>query len=64
MKTATERLIELAEWLNPTGVIGDGTVAEFHSLAAQARAELSRPAAQPNYRRLGFAGREEAEACN
>lgn len=41
MKSATERLIELAERLNPTGVIGDGMVAEFHSLAAQARAQLA-----------------------
>lgn len=39
MKTATEQLIELAERLNPTGLIGDGMVAEFHALAARARAE-------------------------
>lgn len=39
MKTATERLIELAERLNPTGLIGDGMVAEFHSLAARVRRE-------------------------
>lgn len=64
MKTATEQLIELAERLNPTGVIGDGMVAEFHALAARARAEQSRPPAQPDYGRLGFAGREGAEACN
>ena len=40
MKTATERLIDLAERLNPTGLIGDGMVAEFHDLARKARAEL------------------------
>lgn len=39
MKTATEQLIELAERLNPSGVIGDGMVAEFHALAARARVE-------------------------
>ena len=42
MKTATEQLIELAEWLTPTGVIGDGTVAHFHDLAKRAREELER----------------------
>lgn len=42
MKTATERLIELAERLNPTGAIGDGMVAEFHALAARARHEQAR----------------------
>lgn len=41
MKTATEQLIELAERLNPTGLIGDGMVAEFHALAARARVELA-----------------------
>lgn len=40
MKSATLRLIEAAERLNMTGVIGDGTVAHFHELAALARAEL------------------------
>ena len=42
MKTATEQLIELAERLNTTGEIGDGMVAEFHALAARARAEQTR----------------------
>ena len=41
MKTATEQLIELAERLNPTGVIGDGMVAEFHSLAQRVRVQLA-----------------------
>jgi len=41
MKTATEQLIELAERLRPTGEIGDGMVAEFHSLAQRVRAELT-----------------------
>lgn len=51
MKTATEQLIELAERLNPTGVIGDGMVAEFHSLARRARVERGRPScygSEPN----------------
>ena len=39
MKTATEQLIEKAERLRPTGVIGDGMVAEFRYLAERARAE-------------------------
>lgn len=39
MKTATQQLTELAEFLSPTGVIGDGTVAYFHELAARARVE-------------------------
>ena len=39
MKSATLRLIEQAERLNMTGVIGDGTVAHFHELAALARLE-------------------------
>lgn len=43
MKSATLQLIELAESLNPTGgEIGDGTVAQFHKLAAVARVELER----------------------
>lgn len=37
--SALERLLSLAERLTPSGVIGDGTVAEFHSLAAQLRAK-------------------------
>ncbi len=41
MKTATQQLIELAEFLSPTGVIGDGTVAHFHELAARARLEIA-----------------------
>jgi hypothetical protein len=39
-KSATLRLVELAEKLVPTGEIGDGMVAHFHDLAALARAEL------------------------
>lgn len=42
MKSAAERLIKLAERLNPTGVIGDGMVAEFHDLARKASAEFYR----------------------
>lgn len=42
MKSATVRLIELAEGLTPSGEIGDGTVARFHSLAAEARSEVMR----------------------
>lgn len=38
-----ERLLRLAENLNPTGVIGDGMVAEFHSLAEQVRGERPKP---------------------
>ena len=34
---ALERLLRLAEQLTPSGVIGDGMVAEFHSLARQVR---------------------------
>lgn len=44
MKTATLRLIEAAEHLNPTGVIGDGTVYHFHELAALARLEQAEAA--------------------
>lgn len=36
---ALERLLRLAENLTPSGVIGDGMVAEFHSLAQQVRAQ-------------------------
>lgn len=43
MKTATQQLIELAEFLSPTGDIGDGTVAHFHELAARARVEQKLP---------------------
>lgn len=39
-KSATQKLIELAEGLTPSGEIGDGTVARFHELAAIARFEL------------------------
>jgi hypothetical protein len=39
-KSATVQLIELAERLVPSGAIGDGKVAQFHELAAKARAEL------------------------
>lgn len=36
---ATDELIDLAERLTPSGVIGDGMVAHFHEVAARARAE-------------------------
>lgn len=39
-KSATLRLIEAAERLNMTGVIGHGAVANFHELATLARLEL------------------------
>lgn len=39
---ATRQLIDLADSLHPSGEIGDGTVATFHALAAQARKELER----------------------
>lgn len=40
MKSATIRLIELAEGLTPSGEIGDGMVARFHALAIAARLEV------------------------
>lgn len=45
MKSATLQLIEAAERLNPSGVIGDGTVFHFHELAARARLEQGAPCA-------------------
>lgn len=42
MKSPTEQLIDLVERLRPTGEIGDGMVAQFHDLAARARAEQAR----------------------
>lgn len=38
---AIEELIDLASRLTPSGVIGDGMVARFHSLAKEAQRELS-----------------------
>lgn len=38
-----ERLLRLAENLTPSGVIGDGMVAEFHSLAEQVRTNAPEP---------------------
>ena len=36
----TRELIDLAKWLTPSGVIGDGAVAHFHELAERALAEI------------------------
>lgn len=52
-KPATLQLIELAERLDMTGEIGDGTVARFHELASRARIEqgyapVIAPPAWPN----------------
>lgn len=58
MKSATEQLIELAERLNPTGVIGDHAVAEFHALAARARVEIT-PKPRPPCAICGVSGDDE-----
>ena len=61
-KPATLQLIEQAERLNMTGVIGDGMVAHFHELATRARLEQGyAPAIAPYGRRPDGTPRELAE---